>query len=177
MVNLDGDIFILFINAYLIKLLSMPLFLHIPNVYLFWNFSSTIYIYQFVNGNIDRIFEIISTQFSWPLVCNFPEETFSGLFTINSPSRGYHIIIVPSSVIKHFILLLFLSIFDLASMQDKNVVTVFSAPNYCYRCGNMAAIMEVGENMEHNFLQFDPAPRQIEPEPTRKTPDYFLWCR
>lgn len=58
--------------------------------------------------------------------------------------------------------------------QDKNVVTVFSAPNYCYRCGNMAAIMEIGENMEQNFLQFDPAPRQIEPETTRRTPDYFL---
>ncbi|RYR64996.1 hypothetical protein Ahy_A03g010999 isoform A [Arachis hypogaea] len=58
--------------------------------------------------------------------------------------------------------------------QDKNVVTVFSAPNYCYRCGNMAAIMEIGENMEQNFLQFDPAPRQIEPDTTRKTPDYFL---
>jgi len=58
--------------------------------------------------------------------------------------------------------------------QDKNVVTVFSAPNYCYRCGNMAAILEIGENMDQNFLQFDPAPRQIEPDMTRKTPDYFL---
>jgi hypothetical protein len=59
-------------------------------------------------------------------------------------------------------------------MQDKNIVTVFSAPNYCYRCGNMAAILEIGENMDQNFLQFDPAPRQIEPDMTRKTPDYFL---
>ncbi|XWS37412.1 hypothetical protein CRYUN_Cryun19dG0040700 [Craigia yunnanensis] len=58
--------------------------------------------------------------------------------------------------------------------QDKNVVTVFSAPNYCYRCGNMAAIREIGERMEQNFLQFDPAPCQIEPETTRRTPDYFL---
>ncbi|CAI0379549.1 unnamed protein product [Linum tenue] len=58
--------------------------------------------------------------------------------------------------------------------EEKNVVTVFSAPNYCYRCGNMAAILEIGENMEQNFLQFDPAPRQIEPDTTRKTPDYFL---
>ncbi|KAK4402884.1 Serine/threonine-protein phosphatase PP2A catalytic subunit [Sesamum angolense] len=39
---------------------------------------------------------------------------------------------------------------------------------------NMAAILEIGENMEQNFLQFDPAPRQIEPDTTRKTPDYFL---
>lgn len=39
----------------------------------------------------------------------------------------------------------------------------------------MAAILEIGENMEQNFLQFDPAPRQIEPDTTRKTPDYFLW--
>ncbi|RWW16407.1 hypothetical protein BHE74_00015547 [Ensete ventricosum] len=59
-------------------------------------------------------------------------------------------------------------------LQDRNVVTVFSAPNYCYRCGNMAAILEIGENMDQNFLQFDPAPRQIEPDTTRKTPDYFL---
>ncbi|CAL0314024.1 hypothetical protein Lal_00007833 [Lupinus albus] len=58
--------------------------------------------------------------------------------------------------------------------QEKNVVTVFSAPNYCYRCGNMAAILEIGENMDQNFLQFDPAPRQIEPDTTRRTPDYFL---
>lgn len=65
-------------------------------------------------------------------------------------------------------------VFNLVLMQGNNVVTVFSAPNYCYRCGNTAAIMEIGENMEQNFLQFDPAPRQIEPETTRKTPDYFL---
>ncbi|KAK8627335.1 hypothetical protein V6N13_134948 [Hibiscus sabdariffa] len=58
--------------------------------------------------------------------------------------------------------------------QDKNVVTVFSAPNYCYHCGNMAAILEIGENMDQNFLQFDPAPRQVEPDTTRKTLDYFL---
>lgn len=41
----------------------------------------------------------------------------------------------------------------------------------------MAAILEIGENMEQNFLQFDPAPRQIEPDTTRKTPDYFLWTQ
>ncbi|PKA67258.1 Serine/threonine-protein phosphatase PP2A-2 catalytic subunit [Apostasia shenzhenica] len=57
---------------------------------------------------------------------------------------------------------------------DQNVVTVFSAPNYCYRCSNMAAILEIGEYMSQNFLQFDPAPRQVEPDSTRRTPDYLL---
>jgi serine/threonine-protein phosphatase 2A catalytic subunit len=57
------------------------------------------------------------------------------------------------------------------------VVTIFSAPNYCYRCGNQAAILEVDENRTHQqFLQFDPAPRRGEPTAihARKAPDYFL---
>jgi len=58
--------------------------------------------------------------------------------------------------------------------HERSVVTIFSAPNYCYRCGNQAAIMEIDENMKSNFLQFDPAPRRGEPHVTRRTPDYFL---
>ncbi|RWS01479.1 serine/threonine protein phosphatase-like protein [Dinothrombium tinctorium] len=58
--------------------------------------------------------------------------------------------------------------------HDRNVVTIFSAPNYCYRCGNQAAIMELDDNLKFSFLQFDPAPRRGEPHVTRRTPDYFL---
>ncbi len=35
------------------------------------------------------------------------------------------------------------------------VITVFSAPNYCYRCGNEASVMEVDESMNKSFLNFD----------------------
>jgi len=59
--------------------------------------------------------------------------------------------------------------------HDKHVVTIFSAPNYCYRCGNQAAIMEMDEHLEYTFLQFDPAPRRgAENAPQKRVPDYFL---
>lgn len=58
--------------------------------------------------------------------------------------------------------------------HEKQVVTIFSAPNYCYRCGNQAAIMEIDENLGTTFVQFDPAPRRGEPIVGRPPIDYFL---
>jgi len=58
--------------------------------------------------------------------------------------------------------------------HDKQLATIFSAPNYCYRCGNQAAIMEVSEDLEFKIQQFEAAPRRGEPTVTRRIPDYFL---
>lgn len=58
--------------------------------------------------------------------------------------------------------------------HSKNVLTVFSAPNYCYRSGNQAAIMEIHENHKLNLIQFDHAPCQGTNGAKRNLPDYFL---
>jgi serine/threonine-protein phosphatase 6 catalytic subunit len=42
-------------------------------------------------------------------------------------------------------------------MFDEALATVWSAPNYCYRCGNMAAILIVRENGARSFTVYGPA--------------------
>ena len=61
--------------------------------------------------------------------------------------------------------------------HDKSVVTIFSAPNYCYRCGNQGAIMEIDEHCERDFLQYEQFKRTQNVEERKKRakmPDYFL---
>ena len=49
--------------------------------------------------------------------------------------------------------------------HEKAIVTIFSAPNYCYRCGNVAAILELDENLETNFKKFEAAPQEVRASP------------
>lgn len=42
---------------------------------------------------------------------------------------------------------------------NESVLTVWSAPNYCYRCGNVAAILELDENLNRDFTIFEAAPQ------------------
>jgi len=63
-------------------------------------------------------------------------------------------------------------------MFDKKLVTVWSAPNYCYRCGNVAAIMELDEHRTANFKIFEAAPQEARGPgfagAKKLQPDYFL---
>ena len=76
-------------------------------------------------------------------------------------------------------------------MHDKNIVTVWSAPNYCYRCGNVASVFQVDDLLEidssekadeknsrfgpSHFKIFDAVPDQERMLPTRNAASqYFL---
>lgn len=81
-------------------------------------------------------------------------------------------------------------------MHDNNIVTVWSAPNYCYRCGNVASVFQVDDLLEvdnkktdssdeqqqgsrfnsTHFKIFDAVPDQERMHPTRNNTasQYFL---
>lgn len=61
------------------------------------------------------------------------------------------------------------------SMFSDALVTVWSAPNYCYQCGNVASILELDEHLNKNFKIFEAAPEGERGVPARKqAPEYFL---
>jgi serine/threonine-protein phosphatase 4 catalytic subunit len=46
-------------------------------------------------------------------------------------------------------------------MFNDKLVTIWSAPNYYYRCNNVASIMELDENLQKFFKIFEEAPTDI----------------
>jgi len=60
-------------------------------------------------------------------------------------------------------------------MFDESLVTVWSSPNYCYRCGNLASILEYESEGQFEFKSFDAAPASKREAPGKaEIPDYFL---
>lgn len=62
-------------------------------------------------------------------------------------------------------------------MFDETLVTVWSAPNYCYRCGNLASILHVDSNRQREFKIFEEnksQPTTRHPRHPRSADQYFL---
>lgn len=61
------------------------------------------------------------------------------------------------------------------AMFNDTLVTVWSAPNYCYRCGNVASVLELDEHLGKNFKIFDEAPEEARDNTQKNSiPEYFL---
>ena len=59
---------------------------------------------------------------------------------------------------------------------DNTTRTIWSAPNYCYRCGNLAAMVSFDENLTRKFTVFESVPKSemtIPNNPSNILP-YFL---
>ena len=59
-------------------------------------------------------------------------------------------------------------------MFNERLVTVWSAPNYYYRCGNVASVMELDENLQKYFKIFEAAPLDGKSHSGEGVPHYFL---
>jgi serine/threonine-protein phosphatase PPG1 len=72
-----------------------------------------------------------------------------------------------------------------SSLFDKHLSTVWSAPNYCYRCGNSASILEVGPGENMYFNVFEAAPENDRDGPNQQAAQsaggkvrlYLFWCQ
>ena len=57
---------------------------------------------------------------------------------------------------------------------DDKLVTVWSAPNYCYRCGNVAAVLCFNDINSKQVKIFSAVPEEQRKVPPNITTPYFL---
>jgi serine/threonine-protein phosphatase 6 catalytic subunit len=59
-------------------------------------------------------------------------------------------------------------------MFSEKLVTVWSAPNYCYRCGNVASILSFDESKQRTCKTFNAVPDNERVVPPQRIVPYFL---
>lgn len=60
-------------------------------------------------------------------------------------------------------------------MFDLTLVTVWSAPNYCYRCGNIALVLSLDDLLARDYKVFEASTHSATTIPSKNPPaDYFI---
>ncbi len=60
------------------------------------------------------------------------------------------------------------------SLQENSLVTVWSAPNYCYRCGNVASVLCFNDTLQKEVKYFTEITENGNMMTPRNTVPYFL---
>jgi hypothetical protein len=106
-----------------------------------------------------------STQLVWP-TCSSPFSVSSGAgYTFGS---GVVHKFLETNQMTHILRAHQLCMEGYSSLFDKHLSTVWSAPNYCYRCGNSASILEVGPSGAFFFNVFEAAPENERDGPAQQ---------
>ena len=58
--------------------------------------------------------------------------------------------------------------------EKKNLCTVWSAPNYCYRCANKASILKISADLSRTIDYFDYSAKSTTSQPPKSLVPYFL---
>ena len=115
------------------------------------------------------------------LMWSDPEAEGDGGFTISSRGAGYTFgapivqKFLQVNGLEHILRAHQLCMDGYQELFDGTLSTVWSAPNYCYRCGNLASILEIDETGERHFNVFvaAPASERDVPEQFKTVPEYF----
>lgn len=59
-------------------------------------------------------------------------------------------------------------------VMDFDLVTVWSAPNYCYRCGNVASVLRLEEDGGRKFTIFQEVEASARATAPRNLVPYFV---
>ena len=130
--------------------------------------------------NIDRKQEVPHDGAMCDLLWSDPDQDQKG-FGISPRGAGY---LFGEDVVKTFEDLNKIDLIAIAHqlvmegykmMFNGKLVTIWSAPNYCYRCGNSASILKLDENLNKEPIYFNAASVDDRRVPAKiPVPDYFL---
>lgn len=108
------------------------------------------------------------------LVWSDPDDLETGQWSLSPRGAGY---LFGSKVAAEFLQLNDLALLCRAHQlvnegykfmfEERSLVTIWSAPNYCYRCGNVAAILNINDSLvinDNSFKVFEDAPQPIQVE-------------
>ena len=57
---------------------------------------------------------------------------------------------------------------------NQNLTTVWSAPNYTYRCGNKASVLQINSDLSRKYVMFEESDKKAKFDHYRKVVPYFL---